>query len=98
MARLIWSPQAAGDLTSICEFIAHDSAEYAAEFATRVMASVEILREFPGAGRVVPEFEEQAVRELVLGSYRIIYEAGPDTVSILTIHHSARRLRHRPKP
>jgi toxin ParE1/3/4 len=43
-------------------------------------------------GRVVPELDEPTVRELVVGSYRLIYEFGEETVHILALIHAARDL------
>ena len=96
MADLIWSPQAADDLEAICTFIARDSEAYARDFAVRVIGAVELLREFPAAGRIVPEFQDPVLRELLHGSYRIIYETQAEAVHILAIHHGARLLRQRP--
>ena len=72
MAVLIWARQAADDLEAICTFIARDSEAYARDFAARVVGAVEILREFPHAGRRVPEFKDATLRELLHGRYRII--------------------------
>jgi plasmid stabilization system protein ParE len=93
MARLTWSLQAA---EAVCAFIARDSERYASQFGERVWRSVEVLREFPGAGRVVPEFGDSSLRELLIGNYRIIYEITEDGTEILTIHHGSRILRRRP--
>jgi toxin ParE1/3/4 len=97
MAVLIWAPQAADDVDAICEFIARDSEVYARDFAERVNGAVELLRDFPLAGRQVPEFTDPALRELLHGRYRIIYEVVRDAVHILAIHHGARLLRERPQ-
>jgi toxin ParE1/3/4 len=43
-------------------------------------------------GRVVPELDEPTVRELVVGSYRVIYEIDEETVYILGLIHGARDL------
>lgn len=43
-------------------------------------------------GRVVPELEEPAVRELIVGSYRLIYEIEGADVHILGLIHGARDL------
>jgi len=43
-------------------------------------------------GRVVPELEEPAVRELIIGNYRLIYEIDGADVSILALIHGARDL------
>ncbi len=95
MAVLIWAPQAADDLDAICTFITRDSEAYARDFAARVVGAVEMLQEFPAAGRTVPEFQDRSLRELLHGHYRIICELIGDSVHILAIHHGARLLRER---
>ena len=97
MARLIWAPRAAEDLEAICSFISRDSAAYARDFAERIIEAVELLGEFPEAGRIVPEFGDPALRELLHRHYRVIYELGHDAVHILAIHHGARLLMERPE-
>jgi plasmid stabilization system protein ParE len=49
------------------------------------------LREFPESGRVVPERNEIAVRELIEGSYRIVYEVREARVEILTVFRTSRQ-------
>ncbi len=46
----------------------------------------------PGRGHRVPELEPMDLRELLLGSYRLIYRIDPDVVSIAAIVHGARDL------
>jgi plasmid stabilization system protein ParE len=50
------------------------------------------LASLPERGRVVPEIAESSVREMVHGSYRIIYEIfrEPATVYVLRFWHAAR--------
>jgi mRNA-degrading endonuclease RelE of RelBE toxin-antitoxin system len=44
-------------------------------------------------GRVVPETKNRAVRELIEGNYRIIYEIlSGDVILVQTVWHSARPL------
>ena len=45
-------------------------------------------------GRVVPELNEENVRELIVGNYRVIYEATASTMRILTVLHGARLLKN----
>ena len=49
-------------------------------------------KEFPRSGRVVPELEREAYREVILGTYRIVYRIEADRAEILTVVHSARLL------
>ena len=61
----------------------------------RLIRAVARLRDFPQSGRVVPEFDRSAVREIVERPYRIIYRlVRDDEVHILTVHHAAKRLPH----
>jgi plasmid stabilization system protein ParE len=62
MGRLIWSPRAADDFEEICDYIARDSARYAAIVARRIVATVEEIPTFPKAGRIVPEKGDPNVR------------------------------------
>ncbi|NJK87586.1 MAG: type II toxin-antitoxin system RelE/ParE family toxin [Bacteroidales bacterium] len=52
------------------------------------------LIENPFIGRIVPEFSDPTIRELIEGNYRIIYSVKNEIqVDILRIFHSARLLR-----
>ena len=92
MAEIRWTLQASSDLEDITSFIAQDSEYYASFFASNVLHSVERLVEFPASGRVVPESGNSAIREIILGNYRIIYRKGNNLIEVLTIHHGARLL------
>ena len=52
-------------------------------FVRRVIQAVERLTEFPRSGRVVPELADDALREVVFHSYRIVYEVDTDTLIVL---------------
>lgn len=43
------------------------------------------------SGRLVPELEQPMLREIIVGSYRIVYRVISDQVQILTVVHGARR-------
>ena len=90
MAEVKWTGQAIEDAKSIREFIARNSPQYASLVAERLVDAVERLETLPRSGRVVPEFRDGRLREIILGSYRIVYQVVDDTVEVLTIHHGAR--------
>jgi toxin ParE1/3/4 len=75
---------------AICKFIARDSDHFARLFANKVFEKAKTLEAFPNAGRVVPESNQEAIREIFHGNYRIVYRVRKDEVQVLTIHHSAR--------
>lgn len=90
--RVDWSEQALSDVEEIYGFIARDARVFAELFMDRIVGSVEQLADFPESGRVVPEFSRPDLRELIRGSYRIVYHVGRDVVSIVTVFHTARLL------
>lgn len=57
-----------------------------------VLAAVGRLANFPNSGRVVPEIKDPGIREIILGSYRIVYRVKGDLVELLTVYHGARLL------
>lgn len=90
---VIWSAPAKADLRSIHDFIARDSSHYAKKVAQDIAARTDVLEELPRVGRVVPELGNEAVRELLLYSYRILYEVKSPDVIVLAVIHKRRELR-----
>lgn len=87
--KLTWSPQAVENLNQIVDLIALDKKETAHRWARMVEAKVARLSRFPLSGRVVPEVRRDEIREILVGSYRVIYKVEKG-VSILTIFHGAK--------
>jgi toxin ParE1/3/4 len=92
MAQVRWTPQAADDLDAIAEFIARDSPHFAGLVVADILQAVNQLVDFPESGRIVPEIGNRSIREVILGSYRIIYRLRNEVVQVLTVHHGARLL------
>jgi len=92
MVEVRWTPQAAQDLNSIAAFISKDSVQYARLFVIDLFQAVERIAEFPQSGRSVPELGNPTVREIILGSYRLVYRIKQQRADLLTIYHAARLL------
>ncbi|MCC7363846.1 MAG: type II toxin-antitoxin system RelE/ParE family toxin [Dehalococcoidia bacterium] len=58
----------------------------------RIRSAAGRLRRFPFSGRVVDEFQLEGFREVVAGSYRILYLVEPDVVRIVAVFHGAMSL------
>ncbi len=94
MVEIIWSELALKDLKSIHDYIAEDSLLYAERYINVLMSRVDILIKNPLAGRFVPEFQDKKLRQILEGSYRIIYRTLKDNkVAIVRIHHSSKLLK-----
>lgn len=87
---VIWSIPARNDLKQIYDYISKDSKYYATNVAQQIISRADNLNKFPEIGRVVPEIGDENVRELIIYSYRMIYEVVPNGVQILAIIHGKR--------
>ena len=90
MGNVIWSPSALDDVDAIAEYIARDSIDRAALIVTRIMETTDSLQTFPLSGRVIPELGDQSCREIIYGSYRIMYRVEGNEVWITGVVHGAR--------
>ena len=90
--RVVWSKEAADDLQRIAEFIGRDSQAYAKAVVRRVLESTGRLAQFPRMGRVVPEVGDEAFRELLIHSYRVIYRIEDEVVTIGAVAHGKQSL------
>lgn len=88
-----WSQPAKADLRSIHDFIAHDSLHYAKKVTQDIREKTDMLDGLRKVGKKVPELNDDAVRELSLYSYRIIYEIKSQGVFVLAVVHKRRDLK-----
>ena len=94
MAKISWSLLAYADLVEIEERIAKDSLFYAARTIEKFHSRATVLVRFPKSGRMVPEFNNITIRELIEGNYRIVYFIENTTsITILRVHHASRLLK-----
>jgi plasmid stabilization system protein ParE len=90
--EVVWSPRAVEDVEAIALYIAADSISYAAAVVKKIVDTTRSLSNFPLAGRVVPEFGEENIREKLVYSYRIIYRIQGETITIAAVIHGKRLL------
>ncbi|WP_162344335.1 type II toxin-antitoxin system RelE/ParE family toxin [Cyclobacterium salsum] len=91
MVKVIWTDAAIFDLNEIGEYISKDSERYAQLTVDRLFNAVDILEEQPRLGKMVPEFQNDKLRELIRLNYRIVYHI-VDTyrIDIITVHRCER--------
>ena len=88
-----WTAHAKAQLRHIHDYIAQDSHLYARRVSQELVQKTVGLDELPRKGHMVPELNEDAVRELGLYSYRIIYEIKPkNLIEILAVLHKRRHV------
>jgi len=90
--RLTWTEQGSSDLDGFGSYIARDSRVYTADFVRRVRAAARSLLEMAERGRIVPEYRDASLRELIVGNHRLVDRIKPDEIGIVGVIHGARQL------
>ena len=91
--KVVWTDNAIQDLAIIKEYIAEDSLARSEKWVTELLDAGEGLSTFANRGRVVPEFNQDKLRELLIDSYRLVYRLSPKLVEIVTVFEGHRQLR-----
>ena len=89
--RVLWTDAALNQLEAVRDFLSRTSPEYAQRIAERLVNRSEQIAAFPRSGRMVPEYEIDEVRQVVEGSYRIIYLIKENQIEVLAIIHTSRK-------
>ena len=90
--RIVWSPLALERVEDIARYIAEDNPDAAVHWVDDLFTTAERLADFPKSGRMVPEVGSSRIRELIFGTYRVIYSV-KDQVDILTVRRSSQLMR-----
>ncbi|WP_250637158.1 type II toxin-antitoxin system RelE/ParE family toxin [Woeseia oceani] len=61
--RVSWSPAALDDVDAITEYIYCDSPAYTSAVVSKLLEAARNLATFPNAGRIVPELDDDTIRE-----------------------------------
>ena len=93
--KVLWTESALAHLQAIHDYVAQTSPEYALRIVDRLTTRSIQIATFPFSGRMVPEYELNEVREVIEGSYRIVYliESGLQKIEVLAVIHGSQLLR-----
>ena len=92
--KIIFTQRFKSDISEIVHYISQDNTQAARIWSKSIFDSIKSLENFPSLGRIVPEYSEDTISELIKGQYRIVYKINQseEEIYILTIHHSKRLL------
>ena len=90
--KVSWTPGSQADLRAIHRYIAEDSPGNATQMIDRLTRRDQQISAFPESGRMVPEYQQADLREVIEGGYRIIYRILADRIDILTVRHGSKRM------
>ena len=96
--QVIIAPSAQTDLADIVRYVAQHNSDAAARLGFELITRAENLADFPEIGRMVPEFRQPNLREIICRSFRIIYRLRRDNqrIEIVRFWHGARGFPHIP--
>ena len=91
--KVVWTRESLRKLIEIEDFISEDHPVKAIEFINFLMNKTDLIKENPEMGRIVPEFSNRLLRELIVKNYRMVYKISETKIEILTVFESHRLIR-----
>lgn len=85
--EVVWTRQAVRMINENVDYIAQDDYSAAEQWALELMSQTDKLADHPRIGRVVPEYNEETLRELIVGNYRLPYRIKEDGIYIEAVWH-----------
>jgi toxin ParE1/3/4 len=93
--QLKWSPEALADVLRLTEFVAEKNADAALHTTARLFDAADRLLSLPYVGR---PSQHQDCRELIAGTYIIIYIVEEPVIRIIRIFHGREDWTHQEIP
>jgi|SRR5215203_2466747 len=80
------------DIHDIVRYISIDAPDRGLRFGRFLIRHTKSLGHLPERGRVVPEFDHESIREIIVRAYRIVYRVDHDhrSIEIIRFWHAGR--------
>jgi len=90
MVTIRWTEKSEKNLQDIHDYIGKDSTFYAREFIKNLIKKTLSLKSSPKLGRIVPEFNQENLREIIYKNYRIVYKIiSSEYIDIISVSHGS---------
>jgi toxin ParE1/3/4 len=87
------SNSAFSDLESIEEHYEEEGVPHIGnDFVVSIINHIQTLRDHPEIGRIIPEFDDAKIRELIHSPFRIVYLREQDSIHVIRVWRSERLL------
>ncbi|HSC74681.1 MAG TPA: type II toxin-antitoxin system RelE/ParE family toxin [Pseudomonadales bacterium] len=81
------------DLESIISYYNEQGVpDIGSNFAKAIIEHIQVLSDHPDLGRVVPEFEQEHIREIIHKPFRVVYQRNANSIEIIRVWRSERLL------
>ncbi|HRF88897.1 MAG: type II toxin-antitoxin system RelE/ParE family toxin [Pseudomonadales bacterium] len=91
--KISFSTSAVEDLENIIGYYNEQGVpDIGNNFTQAIIEHIQVLSKHPDIGRVVPEFEQEHIREIIHKPFRVIYQRNANSVEIIRVWRSERLL------
>ena len=91
--KIFIANSAISDLEGIKEFYEEEGVPHVGkEFVSSIINHIQTLRDNPDVGRMVPEFDEPKIREIIHSPFRIVYVREERSIHVVRVWRSERKL------
>ena len=87
MPKVIWTEKCLQRIEEICEYIELDSIKNSQHFAEEIFGKELIIKNNPKIGKMVPDYELDEYRQIIVGNYRLIYKIEDKSIQMITVRH-----------
>ena len=87
---VVWAESARDALDEVIEYITQDSRQAAVQVLNAALEAGASLTTLSERGRIVPELNDPAIREIFVFRYRLSYQVEDEQVLIVAFLHGAR--------
>jgi len=92
--NLSFSKSAIEDLKGIKDYYLEQGVpQIGQDFVAAIVEHIETLSAHPDIGRVVPEFNDDSIRELIHSPFRVVYLREIESIKIIRVWRSERLLK-----
>lgn len=92
--NISFSKSSIDDLKNIKEYYIEQGVPHIGQsFVDTILEHVESLSSHPDIGRVVPEFNDESIRELIHSPFRVVYFREVNSIKIIRVWRSERLLK-----
>lgn len=90
--RVTWSRNARLEVEKIRAHIERDSKDNAVKVVGSFLAAARRLTVYPLAGHIIEPWNNPERRELIVGSYRVMYRVLRNEITVFSVRHTRRRV------
>mgnify|MGYP006311316531 CR=1 FL=1 len=87
MVEVNWTRHADWQLQNFYQYMEQYNTDYCTKFTSILIEKLDLLKDFPQMGRLVPEDKEQVLREIFVEKFRLFYFYDGVNITVYNLLH-----------